>query len=64
MSPIDLPADPFAGDPGLAQSIRDGLLLWDTLRSYDEVRGFFNALDVLEADDLRNIVLAIRASGI
>jgi hypothetical protein len=37
------------------------LLLWESLTSYRDVRGFFNALDALEADDLRKVVLAVRA---
>jgi hypothetical protein len=58
----ELPTDPFAGDDsGLAQSMCDGLLLWDSLRSYRDVPGFFDALDALEADDLRKVVLAVRA---
>ena len=58
----ELPADPFASDDhGLVRSLRDGLLLWDSLSSFRDVPGFFNALDALEADDLRKVVLAIRA---
>ena len=61
----ELPADPFARDVGgLVQSLRDGLLLWDSLRSYQDVRDFFNALDALEADDLRKVVLAVRALAV
>jgi hypothetical protein len=39
----------------------EGLLLWDSLRSFRDVPGFFDALDALEADDLRKVVLAVRA---
>lgn len=65
MPTTDMPQDPFVSDaPGLVQPLREGWLLWDDLKSYDRVEAFFNALDALDAPDLRKVVMAARTEKV
>jgi len=60
-----MPADPFVSDaPGLVGPLREGWLLWDDLKSYEGVDAFFNALNALDAPDLRKAVMAARTEAI
>jgi hypothetical protein len=64
MASAGMPADPFASERSeLGESLSEGWLLWDSLKSYGGVRAFFNALDALDAPDLRNALVAARSDA-
>jgi hypothetical protein len=61
---MPMPADPFASDRSeLADSLSEGWLLWDALKSYEGVDAFFIALNTLDAPDLRRALLAARSDA-
>ena len=59
-----MPADPFESEgSALAVSLSEGWLLWDSLKSFRTADAFFNALDALDAPELRNALLAARSDA-
>jgi hypothetical protein len=63
--PVDEPADPFVTDaPEVVMALDEGRLLWENLKSIGGIRPFFNALEALEAADLRKVVLAARTESV
>ena len=61
---MNMPTDPFASDGSkLGESLSEGWLLWDSLKSYRGVGAFFNALEALDAPDLRNALVAARSDA-
>jgi hypothetical protein len=61
---VELKDPPLAGDTSGIAAGEDGKLLWESLKSIGGVSSFYQALETLDAPELRKVILAARTESV